>query len=85
MVIALIIHDYPFPNKFAFLPLLVILGIINWYLYERNFDAEKVKRQWEEESTEKRTRNGWLIGMYLMVSFLIPVVYGILKHNLKMM
>ena len=72
-----LIHDFPIPSKFAFLPLLIVLGIVNWYLYERNFDAEKVERKWEEEDVEKRKRTDWLIGIYILVSFLFPMLLGI--------
>ena len=39
--------------------------------------------QWENEEQKKKVRNGWFIGIYLVVSFLIPAVNGYLEHNLK--
>lgn len=48
MFIVKMVHDYDFPNKFAFLPLLVVIGIINWYRYERNLDIEKLAYQWKD-------------------------------------
>jgi hypothetical protein len=83
MVIVKIIHDYSFPSKFAFLPLLIVAGAINWYRYERNFDGEKLENRWKDEATQVRKRNGWFIGLYLLASFLIPAAYGYLKHNLN--
>jgi hypothetical protein len=35
-----LIHIFTIPSKFVFLPLLVVIGAIDWYLYELNFDAE---------------------------------------------
>lgn len=29
----------------------------------------------------KKIRNGWLIGIYLLILFLFPVTLGILEHN----
>jgi len=83
MVFVKVIYDYRFPTKYYFLPLLILLGVINWLRYERNFDIQKLDNQWRNEDREKRTRNGWLIGLYLLISFLIPAVYGYLKVNLK--
>jgi hypothetical protein len=83
MVIVKIIHDYPFPDKLAFLPLLIVTGVLNWYKYKRDFDADKIERRWKNEAPSMRIRNGWLIGAYIVVSFLIPVIYGYLKINLE--
>jgi len=83
MVIVKIFHDYPFPNKFTLLPLLILNGIFNWYKYERNFDIQKIESRWKDESIIRRKRNGWLIGLYIAISFLIPALYGFLAINLK--
>jgi hypothetical protein len=78
-----LIHNFPIPSKFVFLPLLVGIGAIDWYLYERNFDAEKVELKWKE-GKRKRALNGWLIGIYFLISLLFPVTIGVLEHNLKL-
>jgi hypothetical protein len=83
MVVVQIIHDYPFPNKFAFLPLLAILGVVNWYRYERNFDAQNVESKWHNEDKRRRVKKGWILGIYMLITFLTPPVYGYLKVNLK--
>lgn len=83
MIAVQIIHDYPFPSKYAFLPLLAIVGIVNWYRYERNFDAQKIEGKWQSEGKKNRVRNGWLIAVYMLIAFLIPPLYGYLKINLK--
>lgn len=84
MVIVQFFHDYPLPSKLGFfLPLLIIIGVINWYRYERNFDMEKLEDRWKNENQRQRVMRGWCIGLYLLTSFLIPAVYGYLKHNLK--
>lgn len=82
MFIIELIHEFPIPSKFAFLPLLVGLGVFNWYQYERNFDEQRIEKKWKE-NVNKRIRNGWLIAVYLLVSFLFPVTLGVLEHNMK--
>jgi len=84
MVGVKLIHDYPFPSKFWFLPLIIVAGIVNWYLYEREFDAEKIQSRWGNEPSTKRIKNGWLISLYLLVVLLIPPVYGYLHVNAKL-
>jgi hypothetical protein len=39
--------------------------------------------RWKEEDQGKRVMRGWLISVYIIVSFLIPVMLGYLEHNLK--
>lgn len=83
MILVKVIYDYPFPTKYYFLPLLILLGVINWFRYERDFDTNTLDIQWKNEEKEKRLRNGWLIGLYFVMSFLIPALYGYLHVNLK--
>ena len=63
MFIVKIVHDYPIPNKFVFLPLLVVIGIINWYRYERNLDIEKLEHQWKGEDEKKNKE--WLVYRFM--------------------
>src|SRR5690606_35968952 len=80
MVIVKMIHDYPFPdNKYFFLALLILLGVMNWFIYERNFDIGPLDDKWKDEKKNRKVRNGWLIGLYLVLSFLFPIVYGYLN------
>lgn len=80
MVIVKMIYDYPFPdNKYYFLPPLILLGVINWFRYEGNFDVSQLDAKWKDEEQSKKVKNGWLIGLYLLVSLFIPAVYGYLK------
>jgi hypothetical protein len=80
MVIVKMIYDYPFPdNKYYFLPPLILLGVINWFRYERNFDISQFDIKWKDEEEKRKIKNGWLIGLYLLISFLIPAMYGYLK------
>ena len=73
-----------FSSKFMVLIPGVIFAGLNWYRYERNFDVSQLDAKWKDEEQSKKVRNGWLISLYLLISFLIPAVYGYLKHNLKL-
>lgn len=73
-----------FSSKFIVLIPGVIFVGFNWYRYERNFDINQLDAKWKDEEHGKKVRNGWLMGLYLLISFLIPPVYGYLKHNLKL-
>lgn len=84
LVITRIFYEFPLPEKIFILPIIFISGAINWYLYERNFDIEKLENRWGGEDKKKQIRNGWLIGLYLLLSFLVPVISGILEHNLNL-
>jgi hypothetical protein len=80
MVMVRMIYNYSFPaNKYYFLLPLILLGVINWYRYEWNFDIGQFDVKWKDEEEKRKVRNGWLIGLYLLVSFLVPAVYGFLK------
>jgi len=84
-LVVLIRIAYPFllPGKIYIIPLVALIAIINWLRYERNFEMGQLDVQWENEEQKKKVRNGWFIGIYLVVSFLIPAVNGYLEHNLK--
>lgn len=77
-------YQFPLPDKLFVLPVIIGLGVLNWYRYERKIDIEQLACRWKDEEQSKRTRNGWLIGIYLVVALLIPAVYGYLHVNAKL-
>lgn len=83
IVFVRIAYPFPLPGKIYIIPLIALPAIINWLRYERNFDMEKLHLKWKDEDKTKKVRNGWLMGIYLVVSFLIPAIHGYLEHNLK--
>ena len=83
LVFVRMIYEFPLPKKVFILPVIISLAVINWYRYERNFEIKTFQDQWRNESLEKKRRNGWLIGLYLLLSFLVPALHGYLKHNLN--
>lgn len=83
MVLVRMIYDYPFPSKWALAPVAILIAVLNWYRYEKIMEIEELEKRWGGEDRTKRIRNGWFIGLYLAMSFLIPAVHGYLEHNLK--
>jgi hypothetical protein len=83
MVLVKVIHDYTFPNKFFYLLLAGIIGACNWYRYERIFDPQGAEGRWSQESLSQRVRKGWLLGIYMLVIFLTPPLYGYFAVNSK--
>lgn len=84
LVFVRVAYQFPLPDKLFVLPVIIGLGLLNWYRYERRIDIGQLTSQWEDEERSKRTRNGWLIGIYLVVALLIPAVYGYLHVNAKL-
>lgn len=83
MVVVKLVHDYTFPPKFYFLAPLILIAVINWFRYEEKIEIEELDKRWNSEDESIRIRNGWFIGLYLVISFLIPALYGYLHVNLK--
>lgn len=84
-IIVRIIWEYPIPNSFSkywFLPLIILLPIINWYKYVKPRNYKKYRKIWKEEKSSQRRKRGVLIISYIIVSILIPVLYGLIWHNL---
>lgn len=78
-----LIYYFELPSKWLFAPVLVLLMVINWYRYERNFDFDKLRGKWKNEDISQRKIKGWLIFFYSGAVILTPVIIGILRHNLE--
>ena len=83
IVVIRIGYHFPLPGKLYIFPLMALPAIINWFRYERNLNIESLELKWKSENQRRKIRNGWLISLYLLISFLIPAVSGYLEHNLK--
>jgi hypothetical protein len=82
MAIVRFFFDFPNPNKFIVISTLFLLIGINWYQYGFRVDARKFEVEWGEEGENQRKRRGWLIVVSLVGSILLPIVVGVLRHNL---
>ena len=83
LVIVRIGLDFTPPEKVFILPVIVIIGLINWYKYEKGNVIDEFEAKWRNERKEQRINKGRLIVFIMIFSFLLPVIHGILEHNLK--
>lgn len=74
--------DFPIPQKYFIIPIILLLIGINWFRYEQNFDFKKLDSRWGEEDSNQRKRRGWLLVVSLISLILFPILIGVLKHNL---
>lgn len=76
------IYDFPIPNKYIVIPILLGLMAINWYKYEHKLDFEKLDNRWRDEDITLKRKRGWMILGYLVFCIFFPITIGIFKHNL---
>jgi hypothetical protein len=75
------IWKYPIPDNFSkywFLPLIIIIPIINWNKYVKPQKYRDYKTIWKTESEKEKRKKGWNIIFYLILSIVIPILYGII-------
>ncbi len=77
-----LIIDFPIPQKYFNIPIIILLLGINWYRYEREFDIRKLESKWGKEDSTIRKRRGLLLVVSLISLILFPILIGVLKHNL---
>jgi len=75
------ILEFPLPHKFYIIPLAILIGTLNWYRYERNFEIKSFDEQWKDEKPSDKKRKGYLIAIYTAFVVLFPMVIGYLKYN----
>lgn len=67
-------------------PVIVVLIValigLNFQRYSKVKSFEKLKDLWKEEQKELKEKKGWFIVLYIIVSVLLPIAYGFIKHNL---
>jgi hypothetical protein len=83
LAIVRLFYDFPIPQKYFIIPIILILIGINWFRYERDFDFKKLEGRWREENCRQRRQKGWLIVVSLITIVLFPILIGVLKHNLN--
>lgn len=69
-------------HKSLALALAVSVLAFNYYRYTKKMNFEVLKDRWAHEVDTARETRGRLIILYLLVSVSIPIVYGVLRHNL---
>jgi hypothetical protein len=74
--------EFPIPQKYLVIPIIVLLIGINWWKYERNLDFKRFEERWGNEDLNKRKLRGWIITISLTLSISFPILIGVLKNNL---
>lgn len=62
--------------------LIVVLIGLNFQRYNKVKPYEKMKNLWKDEQKASKKKRGWLIILYIIISVLLPISYGFIKHNL---
>jgi hypothetical protein len=59
--------------------LAAVIGFVSRFNNRQFIDS--LEEKYGNEDIEKKRRNALYIALYILTVFLIPIVYGILKHN----
>lgn len=67
-------------------PVIVVLIValigFNFQRYSKVKSFEKLKDLLKEEQKEIKKKKGWFIVLYITTSVLLPIAYGLIKHNI---
>lgn len=80
-IVQLFVH-FEMPSKFyAGLLCLFLIGL-NWHRYERDSNVDAMYAKWGNESYEVKSARGTILVIGLLVMISVPILIGVLKHNL---
>lgn len=85
LLVVEIFLEYSILNKISklwFLLLYFNVVLLNWIKYVKPRKYRVYRKQWEDEPTYKRRRNGVALILCLIISIIIPILYGFIKYNL---
>jgi len=68
-------------GKYDVLPIIIVLGVINWYRYEKRMNIEELVNKWQGENKSRKIFNGWLIILYLIITFSTNLLHGMIKNG----
>jgi hypothetical protein len=67
-------------------PIIIVLIValigLNFQRYKNVKPYEKIENFWKDEQKESKKKKGWVIVFYIIISVLLPIAYGFIKHNL---
>jgi len=82
MVFALrLFWDFPLPQKVFFIPIAILLLILNWIRYERRSRIDDMKKKWENEQYRQKSIRGWIIVLTVLGLIAMPAVLGMIKFE----
>lgn len=85
LILVRIVWEYRIPNNFTtywFLPIIIIIPIVNWRKYVKPKMYREYRKKWKDEYVKNKTLKGLLIVLYIVFSLLIPVLYGLIRQNI---
>lgn len=62
----------------------LIAMLFFWMRFKNNELINILKEKYDNEDFNKKRRNAAYITLYFLVIFLLPIIYGVFKHNFKM-
>ena len=88
-VIVRVLYEYPIPknfNKFWAFPLIILVFTINWLKYVKKKDTLETKKllrtKWKNEELTEKKKRGFLVVILIMIVISLPIIYGIVRHNI---
>ena len=72
-----ILLNFQRPDKIYIIGLAIVLIIINWLRYERDFDISELETKWGNEPTRKKKTRLTILIAYLLLTCLTPWIYGL--------
>ncbi len=86
LLVIYLIVDELFNTSTNLKPVIVVLIValigLNFQRYSKVKSFEKLKDLWKEEQKEIKKKKGWFIVLYIITSVLLPIAYGLIKHNI---
>lgn len=77
MAFVRMIYYFTVPSKWTILPIAILIAVFNWYRYEQSIEVEELEKIWAGESKIKWIKNGWFIGLYFVLMFLLVILIGL--------
>ena len=84
IIIQIIIKEQILINKVVIVIFMFFSAGLFWRRYKQPNVVSILNERYANEKPVNKNWKGVLIVLYTVITILIPVVYGVLKHNLKM-
>jgi energy-coupling factor transporter transmembrane protein EcfT len=84
-ILVRIIWEYPIPEKFSkfwFLLIYAVILLFNWNAYVKKKKYREYKKIWKDDEKVQRRKKGLNVVLSLIISILIPILYGLIRHNI---
>ncbi len=69
-------------SKLIALIFFVAFIVVFWYRYKNETTVSQIERKYSAENVAQKRTKGVFILLYIIIVISMPVLYGILKHNL---